>query len=204
MKQLLIASNNPGKISEIKHIFAELHLQLLTSEDIDLIDFDVEETGTTFQENALLKARSFAQKTGLPTLADDSGLSVDALAGQPGVYSKRYGTDDDHRNSKLLKELKDIKDPHRTARFTAVVCVYNPETKDHFCEEGSVEGKIAHEVRKKGDQGFGYDPLFIPDEIKGDQTFAQLGPQVKNTISHRSRALGKIVQKLSDKEIFKQ
>jgi XTP/dITP diphosphohydrolase len=196
MQKLLIASRNQGKIKGIKHIFSDLPYTLLSPEDIDLDpEFDPEETGTTYKANALLKAKAYAQKTNLSTIADDSGLEVDALDGRPGVYSKRYGKDDSERKKRLLDDLKDVPEKERAARFVCAICVYDPSTKKTIHTEGRVEGKIAFE--EKGSKGFGYDPVFIPNEGSG-QTFAQSSIQFKNMVSHRARAVIKAKKLLPD------
>lgn len=178
--QLLLATQNKGKQREIQEMLADLDIQVLLPEE----DFDVEETGKTFEENAFLKARSFSEHFGMMTLADDSGLVVDALDGRPGVYSKRYGSSDEHRNQKLLVEMKGKE--NRAARFVCVICLHSADISQ--CFEGKVEGRIAEEV--KGADGFGYDPIFIPEGY--DKTFAELGTDVKNTMSHRGNALKKV------------
>lgn len=194
MTKLLIASNNPGKIAEVTAILTDF--SVVTPSEVGIPkEFDPEETGTTFEENSLIKAQAFAEESGLLSLADDSGLEVDALDGRPGVYSKRYGDDDAHRNQKLLSELTDVPVNKRTARFVCAMTIYDPATKKHTTVRGTVEGKIATKI--KGKQGFGYDPVFIPDEIPGDQTFSELGVGEKNKISHRARALEKIKQTFS-------
>lgn len=187
MTKLLIATRNPGKLKEFAQILQLPEYQLITLDEVDLpADFDVEETGTTFVANARLKAESFGRRTKLLTLADDSGLVVEALHGRPGVFSKRYGKSDEDRNAKLLKEMKLVPENQRAAKFICTMCLYNP-TNAHFnCEDGVVEGTISLEPR--GTEGFGYDPIFVPNEGDG-RTFAELGSEVKNTISHRTRAL---------------
>lgn len=195
MMQLLIASNNPGKISEVKQILQDLPLQVVSpiflAKDnksfVGLPKFEVAETGLTYQENALLKAQSFAEKTNFLAIADDSGLEVKSLENFPGVKSKRWllGTDAE-RNIKLLEKLKDISD--RSARFISVVCLYNPQDNSHYFFEGYVSGKIA--LQPRGETGFGYDPIFIPEGYT--ETFAQLGVEEKNQLSHRKKALEKL------------
>lgn len=183
MTKLLLATQNQGKINEIKQILHDLQIEVMTADP----DFDVEETGATFEENALLKANGFSQKyPGVLVLADDSGLIVDALDGRPGVYSKRYGSSDFERNTKLLAELKNIEENKRTARFVSVMALVGVGVRQVF--EGTVEGTISTEIR--GQNGFGYDPVFIPAGY--EQTFAELGTDVKNTMSHRARALEKV------------
>lgn len=196
INKILISTRNPGKVVEIQAKFETRSIETITLDEAGVpVDFDIEETGTTTKENAQLKAIGFANKTGFVTLADDSGLIVDALDGRPGVYSKRYGLDDLDRNSKLLKELENIVFEERTARFVTVLCLYNPQDTTSIFAEGVVEGYIA--LQMQGNQGFGYDPVFIPSEIAGNQTFAELGIEVKNNISHRARALQKMLEELS-------
>ncbi len=188
MQKLLFASNNQGKLNEVRQILTS-H-DILSPSDMGIPDdFDVAETGTTFEENSLIKAKAYGNRSGFLTIADDSGLEVAALAGKPGVYSKRYGDNDQHRNQKLLEELKDVPENQRTARFVSAMTLYNPIQKKYQTVRGSVEGKIATEAR--GESGFGYDPIFIADELS-PITFAQAGTDEKNRVSHRARALEKI------------
>jgi XTP/dITP diphosphohydrolase len=196
MIRLLLATTNPNKIREIGNIFTGLSIELVAPDQCHLpAAFEVEETGTTFAENARLKAQGYGHQTGLLTLAEDSGLIVDALDGRPGVYSKRYGDNDAVRNHKILDELKNVPESQRTARFICSAYLYSPDTKQFQTAEGIVEGIIAPEAR--GLSGFGYDPVFIPTEIhQNTLTFAQLGPEVKNRISHRARAMEGIKQYL--------
>lgn len=184
---LLLATQNPGKLREIQAILRDLDITVIAPST----DFDVEETGETFEENAWLKAKGFSEKFDILTLSDDSGLIVDALDGRPGVYSKRYGKDDDERITKLLLEMEGKED--RSARFISVMCLHG-EGIDQ-CFEGTVEGTIAQEAR--GKEGFGYDPIFIPEGY--EKTFAQLGNEVKNKLSHRARAMEKVKGYLRDK-----
>lgn len=188
MLKLLIATNNAHKIKEFQEIFADLPLTLTYPADEGLA-LDPAETGTTFAENAIIKARAFARASGLLTLADDSGLEVDALGGEPGVYSARYGqtAKDDHagRNQLVLSKLaaKNLTWSQRTARFRCVVALVAGE---HLVGtvEGTIEGFIAYEP--KGSNGFGYDPIFYVPEF--NQTLAQLSSAAKHHISHRGRA----------------
>jgi XTP/dITP diphosphohydrolase len=186
MQKLLIATTNPGKITEIREVLADLPVTCVALGDVGLGDMDVEETGDTFIANALLKAHAYSKASGLPTLADDSGISVDALDGAPGVYSARYGSNAEARNAKLLKVLTDISHQQRTARFVSVIALI---TRDGITvtAEGSVEGWVAPEAR--GTNGFGYDPVFL---LADGRTMAELPPGEKNGISHRGRALAKI------------
>ncbi len=186
MKQyILIATTNPGKLREFAAIFASMPLQLRTLADLGITD-DVEETGATFAENAQLKAEYYAARSGLPTLADDSGLEVAALNGEPGVRSRRYaGPDatDADRNALLLKNMEHVPYHARLARFVCVMALARPGTPTELVE-GVLPGVIEFEPRGTG--GFGYDPLFyVLDE---DKTLAELPPERKNQISHRARA----------------
>lgn len=186
MTQLVIASNNPGKIKEIKTLLAPFQVDVVSLKDLGLA-IDVPETGTTFQENAQLKAEAIAARTGQWTLADDSGLCVDALGGEPGVYSARYSgpEKDDTRNiDKLLSKMAELSDTKRNAFFTCVLALSHPGQPTHFAE-GRCDGRITRE--RHGESGFGYDPVFlIADQGK---TFAEMGSEAKNAISHRARAL---------------
>jgi XTP/dITP diphosphohydrolase len=186
--KLLIGSNNHHKIGEFSQIFADLPVEITFLEK-EGITLDPEETGRTFEENAILKAKAFAEVSGLVTLADDSGLEVDALNGEPGVYSARYGgkAKDDHagRNRLVLAKLADLnlQDAARTARFRCVIAIASPSGEVQLAE-GAVEGVIAHQAM--GDGGFGYDPIFYLPEF--GKTLAQLPAETKNKISHRGRA----------------
>ncbi len=183
--RLLIATHNPGKVREYRQLLHGLPHQLLSLDDVGIAD-DVPETGTTYEENALLKARAYAQQSGLLTLADDSGLEVDALEGAPGVRSARYAGDhanDADRVQYLLQRLRDVPLDERTARFRCVIALVWPEGREELVE-GTCEGIIVEEPR--GSRGFGYDPIFL---IAGDsRTMAELSAEEKNRISHRARA----------------
>lgn len=181
--EIVVATQNPGKLTEFSQILSPLGHILLTPAEVGLAELEVEETGTTFAENAELKAKAFAEASGKPALADDSGLSVQALAGEPGVYSKRIGSTDPERMKWVLEQLQN--QPDRTAWFTAVLCLYDPQTAASHLFEGKVMGSIAQQ--QVGDSGFGYDPIFIPEGHT--QTFGQLGAEVKNKLSHRAQAL---------------
>jgi XTP/dITP diphosphohydrolase len=182
---LLVATHNAGKLREFQALLAPLELVSAAALAPDL---KVEETGHTFAENAALKARAFAQASGLIALADDSGLEVDALGGAPGVLSARYGgpqLDDQGRCQRLLEALQPFPEPQqRTARFRCCLVAWAPDGR-HCQAEGACEGIIAQSPA--GEQGFGYDPLFLVPAHQ--QTMAQLPPQLKNQLSHRARAL---------------
>jgi XTP/dITP diphosphohydrolase len=184
MKQLLLATNNPGKLHELLPLLAPLGIELRTPADIGLT-LEVDETDDTYAGNAHRKAEAFARASGLITLADDSGLEVDALNGAPGVYSARYaghGQTDADRRAKLIGELREVAPP-RTARFRCVIAVAQPGgAVDLF--EGKCEGEIVLEER--GSSGFGYDPIFFMADHGG--TMAELPSELKNRISHRARA----------------
>ncbi len=190
-KVLLIATSNLNKAWEIKKILKDIPLEVKTLKDFFEIE-PPEETGKTFFENAFIKARYYAEKTGHLCLADDSGLEVDALGGAPGVYSSRFAgknATDEKNNKKLLEVLKNVPVEKRTARFVCVIVVYHPSGK-YIKAEGVWEGRIAFEPR--GSFGFGYDPLFLVSEYDYKKTSAELNPEEKNKLSHRARALNKI------------
>ncbi|MEA3345820.1 MAG: XTP/dITP diphosphatase [Chloroflexota bacterium] len=183
--KLLIATRNRGKLREYEALLAGLELQLVDLTEMG-ISLEVEETGETFEENAVLKARAYAQASGLLTLADDSGLEVDALGGEPGVRTARYGgrgASDEDRYRLLLRRLEGVPKGERGARFRCVIAIATPDGELHTAE-GVCEGCIAFQPR--GSHGFGYDPVFFVPEY--GCTMAQLPPEVKNRISHRARA----------------
>ncbi len=187
MAKLLIATNNPGKIREYKDLLAGLPVEI-TFPAQEGLSLEVDESGETFEENARLKALAYAQASGLLTLADDSGLEVDALDGAPGVHSARYagsGADDADRYRKLLAALAEVPVGQRSARFRCVVALARPDGTIHTAE-GACEGAIGFAPR--GEHGFGYDPIFIVAG-HGGQTMAELSPEVKNQVSHRARAV---------------
>ncbi|MED1016735.1 XTP/dITP diphosphatase [Bacillus atrophaeus] len=193
MKEAIIATHNPGKVKEFKDILASKGYDVKSLADIGFLE-EIEETGHTFEENAVLKAEAVAKAVNKMVIADDSGLSVDNLGGSPGVYSARYAGEqkDDMANiNKVLQELKGIEKEQRTARFRCALAVSIPgeETKT---VEGHVEGYIAEEP--KGENGFGYDPIFIVKDK--DKTMAELTSDEKNKISHRANALKKLSQLL--------
>lgn len=185
--KVVLATGNPGKVAEVQHMLDGSDFQIIPQSDFGVPE--VPETGLTFVENAILKARNAAQHTGLPAIADDSGLEVYALNGAPGIYSARYsGKDHDDRanNEKLLQALKSVPDIERRARYYCVmVFLQHADDPTPIIAEGSWEGRILHSPR--GSQGFGYDPVFY-DPIHGKGA-AELDPAEKNRISHRAKAL---------------
>jgi XTP/dITP diphosphohydrolase len=183
---LLIATTNYGKVREYADLFAGFQFKLVGLADVGITN-DVDETGATYEENALLKARAYASQSGLLTLADDSGLEVEALAGRPGVYSARYAPDSLARIHKLLNEMKTVPDHQRRARFQCVIALAWPSGRTEITQ-GSCEGWIAHEPR--GTNGFGFDPVFYMP--KYNATMAELPESFKNTISHRAHAAQKM------------
>lgn len=187
MKKIIFASQNKGKVEEVRHILNDLDIQIVSLSDIDGT-IDIEETGTTFKENAFIKAKEVFDKFKIPTIADDSGLVVEQLNGEPGVYSARYAgkqCDDHANNEKLLTELKNYSEPH-PAKFVCAAVYY--DGKEKINAMGEIHGKIIDEER--GKNGFGYDPLFIP--IGYSVTTAELEPDVKNKISHRFNAFNEL------------
>ncbi len=194
--EIVLASGNAGKLAELRGLLAGSGHVLRAQSDFGIADAD--ETGLTFVENALLKARHASAATGLPALADDSGLCVDALGGAPGLYSARYGGvhGDDARNiARLLGELRGVADAARTARFHCVLALLrSADDPRPIIAEGSWEGRILREPRGNG--GFGYDPVFLDPE--NALSAAELDPAIKNAISHRGRALAALKARLPE------
>ena len=186
-QSLLVATGNPGKLEELRQLLGDLPFDLYGLERCPGVE-RISETGESFVENASLKATGYANQTNLLTLADDSGLEVDALGGAPGVFSARYagqGASDAERTTKILAELSNIEAERRSARFVSAVAIASSEGQILNISVGTCSGQISFAPRGSG--GFGYDPLFIP--IGYDKTFAELNPEIKNGISHRARAL---------------
>ena len=204
--KLVLASKNKKKLAEMNDILSHLGVEVCSEAEAG-VDVEVEETGTTFAENALIKAETICRASGLPTIADDSGLCVDALGGAPGVYSARYcgrHGDDEANNDKLLGAMQAVPAGQRGAKFVSAVCFILPDGRHLTCM-GECPGSIAFE-RLCGDYGFGYDPLFIPTDCgvgKHDKrpntegrSYAQLTPDEKDAISHRGNALAVLEQQL--------
>lgn len=187
-KTLVLASGNKGKIAEIGEMLPEFFV--IGYKDAGL-DFEIEETGATFYENALIKAKAVSEALGLPALADDSGLCVNALGGAPGIFSARFAGDgnDEHNIDKLLKELDGVKD--RSAKFVCSLVLYYPDGKI-ISAEGETNGEILFE--RAGKNGFGYDPIFYSADLK--KSLGEASSKEKNSVSHRSRALKNLKEKL--------
>lgn len=188
--KLVIASNNKGKIREYKQLLEPMGYEVVSQSEAG-IDLEVEETGATFAENSALKARAVYEKCSCAVLADDSGLSVDALNGEPGVFSARYGglKTDAERSALLLEKLRNVPDEKRAARFICTIHFIMQDGKE-IAVEGHVEGKIGN--KPVGENGFGYDPIFM----YGDKSFAQIPADEKNSVSHRADALNRLLEKL--------
>ena len=185
--KLVLATKNAGKVVEFRRILAEFGATNLEVVGLDTFPEigEIEETGKTFEENSLLKARTVCKLTGFAALADDSGICVDALNGAPGLYSARYsGMGDEANNEKLLQELKDVPEEQRGAYFICVAAYVRPDGFEKV-EEGRFYGKIMHQI--KGTGGFGYDPLFQPDGLNCSS--AELSAEEKDAISHRGKAM---------------
>jgi XTP/dITP diphosphohydrolase len=196
MNKIVLASSNQGKLREFKQILSAKNFELIPQSTFNFVDAD--ETGLSFVENAIIKARHASELTGLPSLADDSGIEVDALQGRPGIYSARYAQvqgpsvdQDKENNKKLLLELADIPEPLRTARFQCVIVfMRHPQDPTPLICQGSWEGKILSE--EAGVNGFGYDPLFfVPSH---NCTSAELSKEIKNNLSHRGKALRELMK----------
>lgn len=189
--KVILASKNPHKLTELSAILSQHGFEIALESEYGL-DIDVDETGTTFEENSLLKAEAVMKASGLPVLADDSGLMVDALNGAPGVYSARYGhkSSDGERTEFLLENMKDVPDDKRTAKFVCVITCLWPDGRK-IVARGECPGVITREVH--GENGFGYDPVFYLPEL--GMTYAELPSEQKNAISHRARALQEFCRK---------
>lgn len=191
MRTIILASNNEHKVKEISDKVKEYNIKVIPQSEAGY-GIEVEETGKTFIENAILKAESIYKFSGMPVIADDSGLEIDKLNGEPGVYTKRYAgpnaTDKD-KIEKVLSLLKDTEDSQRTARFKCAICYIDKKGEKHIFEE-SCEGKITH--KPCGTDGFAYDPIFLYDT----RTFAQMSTDEKNKVSHRGKAISKLIEYL--------
>ena len=188
-----VATNNQKKLKEIQRILDSFGITAKTLKELD-INIEIEENGTTFEENAVIKAKAIAEICALPTISDDSGLEVDALNGAPGVYTARFAGEhatDDENIDKLLAEMEGVEKEKRTARFVSAVCLYMPDGRNTVCR-GTCEGWIGWE--RIGDGGFGYDPVFMVDET----SYSQMSPEAKDAISHRGSALRQLKEKIGE------
>lgn len=196
MERMIFATGNQGKMKEIKMILEGLGVPVVSMKEAG-IAADIEENGSTFEENAIIKAKAIMELTGEPVLADDSGLEIDYLKGAPGIYSARYMGEDtsyDIKNGAILSQLEGIPDEKRTARFVCVIACALPDGSI-LTSKGTMEGIIGHEIR--GNNGFGYDPIFyLPD---CGCTSAELSPDQKNDLSHRGKALRVMKELLRDR-----
>lgn len=191
--RFIVASNNKKKIEELERILKPLGITPVTVDELGKEPIEVEETGETFKDNAELKAEAVCKETGLPTIADDSGLMVDALGGRPGVYSGRYADTDNEKIEKLLGELMTSGNDDRTAHFVCVICCCFPNGEKIFAY-GQCDGTIGYAPR--GTNGFGYDPIFF---IEGNKTFAEMTDTQKDAVSHRGKALRSLSEQLIKK-----
>lgn len=197
LNKLLVATGNQGKLKEIREILSDI--EVLGLSDVG-IECDVEETGTTFAENAYIKAFEISKRTGLPVLADDSGLEVEALGGRPGVYSARFAGEhatDDENVKKLLAELQDVPKDKRGARFACAMCLIFPDGRKIETFGTSCPGIIVDS--KRGENGFGYDPVFFAPEF--GKTFSEMTMEEKNKVSHRKAALTALSEKLKGERL---
>ena len=196
-KRIIFATGNEGKMREIRMILGDLGVPVVSMKEAGAAA-DIEENGTSFEENAIIKARTIMKKTGEITMADDSGLEIDALGGEPGIYSARYMGEDtsyDIKNKALIQKLEGVKGSDRSGRFVCAIAVCFPDGRE-IVKRGTMEGLIAEEI--KGDNGFGYDPIvYLPEYGK---TSGELAPEEKNKISHRGKALALIKEELDKSE----
>ena len=191
--KFIIATNNAKKLVELERILNPLGIEAVSAKEAGVVLDEVDETGTTFSENAFIKANAAFEKTGMPAVADDSGICVDALDGRPGIFSARYSPEDcitdEDRTAKILEKLEGVPDGERTAHYTCAICCILPDGKRIDIEE-RCEGKIGYSFIGNG--GFGYDPIFM----QGDKSFAQLTAEEKDKVSHRGKALRKLKTEL--------
>ena len=194
---IVAATNNRHKLEEIGAITASFDMELLSRKEAGADGFEIEEDGTTFEENSLKKAKTIMEVSGKPSLADDSGLAVDFLDGAPGVYSARFAGEDGNdakNNAKLLDLMKDVPEEQRGAAFVSVITLVFPDGET-LVARGECRGRILYELQ--GENGFGYDPLFVPEGF--DKSFGELSAEEKNRISHRARALAELERQLKER-----
>ena len=195
IEKIIFATGNEDKLKEIRAILNKPDIEIISMREAGITD-DIEENGSTFSENSLIKARAVSERTGFPAMADDSGLEVDYLNGEPGIYSARYlgrDTGHDKKNTYILEKLSGVKDEERGARFVCAASLVLPDGRE-FVRMGVMEGRIAYEA--KGSNGFGYDPIFFLPEY--GKTSAELSPEEKNRISHRGKALMQIKELIGE------
>lgn len=196
MEKFVLASGNEHKLIEIKKVLKGFGIEVVTMSEVGLGDLEIIEDGDTFEENSFIKAAEVMKRTGLPTIADDSGLMVNFLDGAPGVYSARFAGENvtyEDNNDKLIEELKDVKDDKRGAKFVTVITLLFP-SGGKIVARGEINGRILRE--RKGEKGFGYDPLFYVEEY--GKTFAEMPLELKNEISHRGKALVSLKDQLEE------
>jgi XTP/dITP diphosphohydrolase len=194
MEKFVLASGNEHKLIEIKKVLKDFGIEIVTMADVGLGDLEIVEDGKTFEENSLIKAKEVIRRTGLPTIADDSGLMVDYLDGAPGVYSARFAGENvtyEDNNDKLLDVLKNVPESNRGAKFVTVITLLFP-MGDIIVARGEISGRILKE--RRGQNGFGYDPLFYVQEY--EKSFAEMPLDLKNKISHRGKALVSLKEQL--------
>lgn len=199
-RKIIVATGNEGKMDEIRQILGGENIDFASLKDENLLDVEIVEDGSTFEENAMIKARKISEITGQMVLADDSGLEVDYLDRAPGIYSARYMGEDtsyDIKNNHIIKLLEGVPEEKRTARFVCAMACAFPDGRS-LTTRGVIEGRIGHEQR--GDNGFGYDPIFYVPEF--GCTTAELTPEEKNKVSHRGRALTAMYQELVSEEVL--
>lgn len=198
MEKVILASRNKGKLEEIKAILQKFGMETISRDDAGIPTFEVEETGNTFEENSLLKAQAIMDVAHVITIADDSGLEVDALSGAPGIYSARYAGENctfEDNNRKLLQELEGVPEERRGAAFVSVITMLFPNG-EKLVARGECRGKILTELR--GKEGFGYDPLFMPEGE--NRSFAEMTSEEKNRISHRAKSLQILEDMIRERE----
>lgn len=195
MKQIVLASTNQGKVREVAMMVQDMGIEIVPLSET-AFQGEIEETGTTFEENAVIKAMQVAKTLGIPALADDSGLEIDYLNKEPGIYSARYmGHDTPYaiKNQKILDKLKDVPEEKRTARFVCAMALVLPDGTTRTTQ-ATMEGRIGYEI--KGENGFGYDPIFYLPEL--GKSSAEISPEQKNRISHRGKALRMMKDKIKE------
>jgi len=200
-QKILIATGNPGKFREIMHILGDLPFDFLSLNDVPEKISEPEETGETLESNAILKARHYAEKTGLITISEDTGFFVDAIGGWPGLKAARVGDNDEERKKLLLEKMNDVSDEKRTAKFMTSAACYNPNNQNIFLSSGTIEGKILKQEATANDLNFGYNPLFFVPELS--KAFSEMTVAEKNSVSQRGKAFKKMAYYLNHEFGFK-